>query len=314
MLTGFVLAAGFGTRLQPITSHVPKALVSVCGKPLLERSLAFLHANGIERIGVNAHAFAEQLIDYKSNSSFDFTLFHETGDIRGTGGAFSFAHDFLVESDVFFVCNVDILANIDLRAAYAAFVSSGAIAGLIAVPAENGNGSIYLDAKTNEYCGARSENRVLNEHSADFIGMAFYRKEFLSLVTQDDFSIVPVWKRAQQTGHKITVLCTPPDTYWADAGTPRDLAHIHFDVLDNRLTLDIPQGICVDIHAKKAYHYKLPANCVSQFGPYTWCESPHGFSGSVPVAHSVIFNNAIIPDSGTIHNALLTPWGRIDFD
>ena len=243
---------------------MPKALVSVCGKPLLERTLAFLHANAMTRIGVNTHAFADQLIDFQMSSENKFTLFHEAGDIRGTGGAFNFAHEFLAAEDTFFVCNVDILANVNVCKAYETFLLSDAIAGLIAVPAQQGNGSIYMNIATNDYLGARSVYIRPNVHSADFIGMAFYRKEFLSLVTQEDFSIVPVWQRAQEQGYKVSVICTEPDSYWCDAGTPRDLAQIHFDVLDGRLTLDIPPENTCGYYCKKSISpYAARQYCVS---------------------------------------------------
>ena len=95
MLTGFILAAGFGTRLRPLTDHLPKALISVCGKPLLQRALEFYENNRVKPIGVNSHHFPEFIKSFKNNSAIPFELFHETGAIRGTGGALLFAREFL---------------------------------------------------------------------------------------------------------------------------------------------------------------------------------------------------------------------------
>ena len=51
----FLLAAGFGTRLQPLTEHRPKPLVPLCGLPLLDQSVALLRKHGIQQAVVNAH-------------------------------------------------------------------------------------------------------------------------------------------------------------------------------------------------------------------------------------------------------------------
>ena len=65
MLTGFVLAAGFGTRLQPLTDRLPKALVPICGTPLLQHVLEWYKSQGIARIGVNSHYFPEHIESFR---------------------------------------------------------------------------------------------------------------------------------------------------------------------------------------------------------------------------------------------------------
>ena len=94
-MRGFVLAAGFGTRLRPLTDHIPKALVPVCGKPLLARSLAFLRGHGVTEIAVNSHYLADKIESFRREQKECFSLFHEEGNIRGTGGALYFAGEFL---------------------------------------------------------------------------------------------------------------------------------------------------------------------------------------------------------------------------
>ena len=64
MRQAMIFAAGLGTRLRPLTDTMPKALVKVAGQPLLWHTIMKLKAAGFERIVVNVHHFAQQIIDY----------------------------------------------------------------------------------------------------------------------------------------------------------------------------------------------------------------------------------------------------------
>jgi NDP-sugar pyrophosphorylase family protein len=307
MLTGFVLAAGFGTRLRPLTDHLPKALMSVCGMPILQRAIEFYENNGIKRIGVNSHHFPELIENFKNNSAIPFELFHETGAIRGTGGALLFAHDFLSAAETFCICNVDIISDVNLSSLYETFLSCDCMCGLVAVPREK-DGSIYYKAATKEYCGARTE-RPSADAFAEFIGIAFYKREFLDLITPEDFSIVPVWKRARQRGRSVKVL-EAPGVYWKDAGTPASLAALHFDVLNKRLSLSTPSDIIIDFQNKRAYPKTLSSKEISALGSDVWCEAlkiPEG----VFLERCVVLGEAKVPQKDHIRNALITSWGEI---
>jgi len=310
MLTGFILAAGFGTRLRPLTDHIPKALNTVCGKPLLERSLDFYRQNNITRIGVNAHHFPERLESFGRTSAIQFELFHETDKIRGTGGAFYFARDFLSGTKTFFVSNVDIIASIDLHALHEQFLSHDCSAGLITVPRQ-AEGSIRYNRKTGNFGGARGDPSATGDYG-DFIGMAFYKNEFLDCVEKDDFSIVPVWTRAAKRGQRVMVL-EAHDIYWKDVGSFRELAQIHFDVLEKRITLSLPSDMIVDFDKKQAYLKSCSEKQISSLGADVWCEA-EGIPEGIFIEKSVIMKNAIIPLKKQLANVLLTPWGEIKID
>jgi NDP-sugar pyrophosphorylase family protein len=111
-----IFAAGLGTRLKPLTDTMPKALVPVEGVPLLERVILRLKEAGYDHIVVNAHHFAEQIIDFiEQKESFEISI--EISDerdlLRETGGGIKHAAH-LLKSDHFLVHNVDIISNLDL--------------------------------------------------------------------------------------------------------------------------------------------------------------------------------------------------------
>ena len=89
MRQAMIFAAGLGTRLRPITDTMPKALVRVGGEPLLHRVVMKLKDAGFERIVVNVHHFANQIVDYlKANNNFglDIRISDETDCLLDTGG------------------------------------------------------------------------------------------------------------------------------------------------------------------------------------------------------------------------------------
>ena len=129
-----IFAAGLGTRLKPITDRMPKALVPVGGQPLLWHVIQKLRAAGFERIVINVHHFADQIIDYiEANQNFglDIRISDERVALLDTGGGIKHALPLFDPSMPILIHNVDILSNVDLAALYQATLQSQADALLL---------------------------------------------------------------------------------------------------------------------------------------------------------------------------------------
>jgi mannose-1-phosphate guanylyltransferase len=306
-VTGFILAAGFGTRLRPLTEYVPKALVPVCGAPILEHQVHRLEKAGISRLGANVHYLPEQMEAFGKTSTVPLRLFHETGEIRGTGGALDFAREFLAQDEAFCVCNVDILSSIDLAVAVTRFLDSGAACTLVAAPPEGG-GTVVYDAANGRYAGTPHDCRtVVDRATADYIGLALYRRCFLDTVTEDDFSIVPVWRRAVEEGLDVSVMVVP-GLVWYDIGTPRAFAHIHFDVMAGRFALPLPSDMVVDRDRRSAWRREMAPEKAAPVGPDTWVESLDIDPGA-RLERTVVLRDASI-GADHITDAIVTRWGQ----
>ena len=121
MMQAMIFAAGLGTRLKPLTDTMPKALVSVGGEPLLKRVIHNLSVAGVDRIVVNVHHFAQQIIDYlKENDNFglDIRISDESAGLLETGGGIKHAAPLFAPDAPILIHNVDILSNVDLRRFY----------------------------------------------------------------------------------------------------------------------------------------------------------------------------------------------------
>lgn len=127
-MNALIFAAGLGTRLKPLTDTLPKALVPIAGKPLLQWQIERLRAAGITNIVVNVHHFADKIIEaIQANEGWGCSV--QVSDERDclleTGGGLRKAKGLLLRSDddqtPILACNVDILSNIDILALCAAY-------------------------------------------------------------------------------------------------------------------------------------------------------------------------------------------------
>ncbi len=183
-----IFAAGLGTRLKPLTDTMPKALVRVGGEPLIKRVIMNLAAAGVERIVVNVHHFAEQIIDYlKDNDNFglDIRISDETAGLLETGGGIKKAAPLFDSAAPILIHNVDILSNVDLREFYQ-----------IASQSEKGK----VKSEESE-CGSEKgkveneEGRGKNEESnccdaVDAVLLVSWRKTKRYLLFNDDMKLV----------------------------------------------------------------------------------------------------------------------------
>ena len=161
-MKAMIFAAGLGTRLKPLTDTMPKALVPIAGKPMLEHVILKLKASGFTEIVINIHHFGEQIIDFlKANNNFGLTIHisDERDALLDTGGGIKKAaiffkktevfqenssvfsknssafsektEEFFGKTEAFLVHNVDILSNVDLKQFYQRHSESDAIATLL---------------------------------------------------------------------------------------------------------------------------------------------------------------------------------------
>ncbi|MBQ1635583.1 MAG: nucleotidyltransferase family protein [Bacteroidales bacterium] len=117
-MKAMIFAAGLGTRLRPLTDTMPKALVPVCGKPLLAHVIEKLAASGYDDIVVNVHHFSGQIKDYLASHDFGvkISISDESSLLLETGGAIAHARPLLeASSQPFLVHNVDIISDLDLE-------------------------------------------------------------------------------------------------------------------------------------------------------------------------------------------------------
>ena len=122
-MKAMIFAAGLGTRLKPLTDSMPKALVPVAGKPLIQHVIEKLTAAGYDDFVVNIHHFADMLenwlLDYRKNhTDISITCSDERAQLLETGGGIAHAAKLLKENNpegYFLIHNVDILSNIDLK-------------------------------------------------------------------------------------------------------------------------------------------------------------------------------------------------------
>ncbi len=127
-MKAMIFAAGLGTRLKPLTDTLPKALVPVCEKPLIEHVARKLFSAGIDEAVVNIHYFADKVEQWVNGEEWIVTekndkcagrMLVEISDEREllleTGGAVLHARRYLEGCGRFLIHNVDILSNCDIR-------------------------------------------------------------------------------------------------------------------------------------------------------------------------------------------------------
>lgn len=248
----FLLAAGFGTRLRPLTQDCPKPLVPVCGVPMLDYALALLRKNGIHSAVVNAHWCApriQQWADRHLERSPELRLHvsMELPEILGTGGGLKAVQEQLDER--FVIVNGDILCDVDLRGLLAGLDTHSAVMALrVLGPAET-YGVVAQDAegKVVDLVGlAQTEPLEPVDRSQHFTGVHALRREVLDRVPERFACIVrTAYTELVREGRVGGV---PHTGTWFDVGTPQ--AYLEANLQALRGTLALP----LDPHAQAALY------------------------------------------------------------
>ena len=153
-MKALIFAAGLGTRLKPLTNNLPKALIPIAGKPLLEHVILKLKAAGVDEIIVNVHHFPGQIIAFlKTKNNFDIRIevSNESDQLLDTGGGVRKTEWFFDDGKPFLVHNVDILSNLDLNALYNEHIKYDTLATLVVSKRDTFRYLLFND--DNRLCG-----------------------------------------------------------------------------------------------------------------------------------------------------------------
>jgi len=221
--SAMILAAGFGTRMRPITNHTPKPLVPLRGRALIDHAIDRLVAAGVRRIVVNTHYKAEMIAAHlKSRRDVAIELSHEPA-LLDTGGGVKKALPLL--GDAFFVLNADVFwlnakvpALARLRRAWddARLDALLLVQRTVTAVGYDGPGDFTVDPLGRL---RRRGEREVAPHL--FAGIEILSQRFFEGSPDGAFSLNPLWNQAIDAG-RIEALIH--DGEWFHVGTPQGLA------------------------------------------------------------------------------------------
>lgn len=221
---GIVLAAGYGTRLAPITDHLPKPLLPVAGVPLLDHVLARLFAGGVGPVAVNSHHLGPLVADHLAAHPAGSQLVHysET-EILGTGGALANAREFLAATPEFVVFNGDVLCDVDLGELLTRHRATGALATLLLVDHPPVNSVLMgADGAVRHIAGAGADvfsNPQPTDRHLTYTGIAVFDRRLLAEIGSGFSSLIAPLVRALSAEPGAVRGWAPSGLTWRDLGT-----------------------------------------------------------------------------------------------
>lgn len=245
-MKAMILAAGLGTRLQPLTDHRPKALVEVAGRTMLEVTLARLRAFDIREVIINVHHFADQILVYlEANRNFGMRIEVSREEVLlDTGGGLKKAAYFFLEDsngndEPFVLHNVDVISTIDLRKMIEFHTENQALATLAVQHRESSRYLLFDEQR--QLSGRRSEGDQSNEiarsspevEALAFCGIHIISPRLFQRMTEEGvFSIITAYLRLAATGERI-VGFRADEYYWLDLGKPDHVLQAAEDARQN---------------------------------------------------------------------------------
>jgi NDP-sugar pyrophosphorylase family protein/aminoglycoside/choline kinase family phosphotransferase len=275
----FIPAAGFGERLRPVSVRIPKPLLPVMGKTVLDMVLDKISSLPIGRIGINTHYGWESVRDHAAASAYSakIEIFHER-QILGTGGALKNAAP-LLEQSIFLVHNADIISGIDLGALLQEHLSSGNTVTLAVHDYPEIN-NVWIDAKGRvRHVRKQPADSGKGLRPVTYTGIAAYSPGFLRFLKEGKSDVVDAWLYAAFSGSAVGTLDIS-GAYWSDIGTPDAYSSAVFHALSE-------EGEVVYVH------------------PSVECE------GISMGGHTVIEKGSVFEGDASLRNCIVLPGSRV---
>ncbi len=290
------MAAGVGSRLDPLTQDVPKPLVPIANRPMMDILLERLTEIGIQDVVANTHYKAEQIIErYKNNNlGINFSYIHEE-TLSGTAGGVKKCQFFFDEGEDFLVLSADGLSNADLKAGIEAHRKSGAIVSMgikkIAMEEIPNFGVVVTDDEG--FVTGFQEKPHIKDAKSDCIntGIYIFNYKIFDYIPADTFYDFAKNVFPDLLSKDIKINTFAVNEYWSDIGTIDQYAQSIQDLFNN------------------LYEFNHSEIIKTEKGAYISGES-HIASSSLIFGNNVIGNNCIIGKNVVLKDCII--WDDVE--
>lgn len=222
-----LMAGGEGKRLRPLTEHIPKPLLKVGGKPIIEYNIDRLASVGIKNINLSINYLGEQLEAYFGNGNNKNLKIKYVRENRplGTIGSILLVENF--EHDDVLVMNSDLLTNIDFTDFYKTFKADNAD---MAVASTTYNVDVpYAVLETNESQQVKSLKEKPRYTYYSNAGIYFLKKSLLKMIPENQFfDITDLMDKV--LAMDLRLITYPINGYWLDIGKHEDYKKAQEDI------------------------------------------------------------------------------------
>lgn len=322
------LAGGKGTRLKPLTNQLPKPMVPIMGKPLLERNMTNLKNCDIREM-VLSTCYQPHYIEkyFGDGSRHGLKIHYVCEDVPlGTGGAIKNTE--MYYDDSFLIFNSDILSDINLKDMIQYHKDKSAAVTIAVTQVENPSmyGVIEYDKKS--YAVSFKEKPQPHELTSNYInaGIYVFQPEVLKEIPSGRVVSVEreIFPLLLQKGYKIAVY--KGGSYWMDIGTPEKYLQSHKDIMSGKCKVyeidfscqDVHKGCNVSIHSTAkilgpAYIGEyVEIGAYATIGPNTVIGNHSKIGAGSRVIGSVVWDNVVVGSGSSLYNSIVASGSNVE--
>jgi len=305
-MKAMILAAGVGSRLDPLTRNIPKPMVPIVNKPVMEHIVEKLAASGFKEIMVNVHYLGEQIMDYFGDGKKWNVKIHYSPEDRlwGDAGSLKRCESFFDE-DTFVVVGGDDLTDIDLSRLVRFHNEKKALAtialSLVDDPAEYGIALLNDRGRITRFL-EKPKGEVIFSNSAN-TGVYVFDRHVLELIPKgvsygfgNNLFPMLLEQKTRFYGYLTS-------SYWKDVGSMRQYQEAHRDALSGRVEIKIPvpevkkyvwmgDNVQIDPSAEIGYPVVIGNNCRIE-------------KGAKLLEYSVLADNCVLEEGAVVKQSIL---------
>jgi mannose-1-phosphate guanylyltransferase len=315
------LAGGMGTRLKPLTDDLPKPMVPMMAKPLLERNMIKLRNCGVDEIILSTSYKPQKIKEYFGDGAkLGLKIHYVCEDIPlGTGGAIKNVQEFF--DDTFIIFNADILSNIDILDMMKFHKEKSASVTIAVTKVENPSLYGVIEYNKDLYAESFTEKPKLSEIKSNYINAGIYIFEPDILKEIPGSKVVSIERETYplllEKGYPIAVYKSKE--YWMDIGTIDKYRQAHHDILNGSYPLPEygknSRGIFIGANTRIHSTAKITApvyigedsriDAYSIIGPDTIIGNHCRVGMNCKITNSIVWDKINIPSNSNISGIIL---------